>query len=119
DSAKDTPLPKSLGGARVTMNGVDAPIFYSDSAFVAVQVPAGIRADSVAIRLINGLGKSNIYRMPLATVSPAIFTDPDHPGQGEIFRFGPDGGSGWVSPAAPLRRGDTAVVVAGGIGPVA
>jgi uncharacterized protein (TIGR03437 family) len=117
DTTKGVPLPTSLGGATVTMNGITAPVFHAESAALYVQVPAGIRADSAAVRVVNNAGVSNRYRMPLNTVSPALLADDGQPSQAQVFRLNADGSTARVGPGLPLQRGDTAVLVTGGLGP--
>jgi uncharacterized protein (TIGR03437 family) len=116
DSAQGAPLPPSLGGAAVTMNGVIAPIFHAEPTALYVQVPAGIRADSAAVRVSTDLGGSNRYRMPLRTVSPALVPDDSTPSQAQLFRVSSDGSFARVSSDVPLQRGDTAVLVTSGLG---
>ena len=116
DSAPGVPLPMSLGGAGVTINDVQAPIFHTETDALYVQVPAGIRADSGMVRVTTDQGVSNPYRMPLLTVSPALVPDDADASQAQAFRWGGDGSFARVSADAPLQRGDTAVLVASGLG---
>jgi uncharacterized protein (TIGR03437 family) len=118
-SAPEGPLPETLGGARATVNGIPAPIFRAGPSELHVQIPAALRADSVAVRVFTGAGGSNPYRMGLTTVSPSLLPHPDQNRQAQMFRFGADGRSEWVSAQTPLRRGDTAVLVAAGLGATA
>lgn len=116
-SASTLPLAATLGDVRVIMNGLPTPIFGADPSFLYVQVPAGVRADSILIRVFTNRGGSNPFRAPLNSVSPALLMDSVQSGQASVFQFNVDGSSGWVDPDHPLIRGNTAVLVAGGLGP--
>jgi uncharacterized protein (TIGR03437 family) len=52
----EKPLSRSLGGATVSMNGAAVPIFITQPSAVYVQVPQGVRADSVTVRVVNVWG---------------------------------------------------------------
>ncbi|MEP6714076.1 MAG: hypothetical protein ABJC09_00800 [Terriglobia bacterium] len=72
--ASGFPLPTTLSGAQVFMNGIPAPIYYADASQINAQVPwevAGANSLSVQVRYL-GMA-SNTETVPLTTVAPGIF----------------------------------------------
>lgn len=75
-SAGSLPLPTSLAGTLVTVNGVPAPILYASSAQVNIQVPFETGSSAAAVSIsVDGApaGSANITVKPLA---PALFLLP-------------------------------------------
>ncbi|MDP9170990.1 MAG: hypothetical protein M3N54_10270, partial [Acidobacteriota bacterium] len=72
--ASGFPLPTSLGGAQVLMNGIPAPLYYADSAQINAQVPWEVAgASTVAVQVFFGGAASNTQTVALAAVAPGIF----------------------------------------------
>ncbi len=68
-------LPTTLGGVKVTFDGVLAPVFYASSGLVNVQVPfevAGKSATNVVVSY-NGLDSATVT-LPVTTATPGIYT---------------------------------------------
>jgi uncharacterized protein (TIGR03437 family) len=116
-SASSVPLPLSLGGVSVVINGVTAPLFYVSSNQLNVQVPFET-APGQAHVTVTANGLSTTASVQVSTLLPGIFTD----GQRIVpFPRGRSGdvlilyitGQGLVSPAVATGGGapaGTAVV---------
>jgi uncharacterized protein (TIGR03437 family) len=123
-SASATPLPTTLGGAMVLVDGVPAPIFYASAGQINVQLPWRLlnQTQTTIAVMLNGL-TSNAIVVPLA-VRPAIFTlNSQGTGQGAIL----DGSSAvYMAPAGSVPGSTSRSATAGeivsiyctGLGPV-
>ncbi len=67
-------FPTTLAGTSVTFNGTPAPIIYTSSGLVSVVAPYGISGSATAAINVNYQGKTYSATMPVAAVTPAIFT---------------------------------------------
>jgi hypothetical protein len=70
-TASTLPLPTSLSGAQVLMNGIQAPLYYADSGQINAQVPWEVRgASSLAVEVLYNGAASNTATVALVTVAP-------------------------------------------------
>jgi uncharacterized protein (TIGR03437 family) len=71
----DSPLPKSVSGVAVNVNGKAAPIFYLSPGQINFQVPwaTSTGAGSVTVN-VNG-GSSNSISVPVSAAAPGLFFD--------------------------------------------
>ena len=67
-------FPTTLSGTSVTFNGTPAPIVYTSDGLVTVVAPYGISGSSNAAISLSYQGKTYNAMMPVAAVTPAIFT---------------------------------------------
>ena len=67
--ATTVPLPVSLGGATVTVNGVIAPLWYVSPSQINFEMPAEVKPGSASI-VVSAAGSSS-FTVPL--VAPGIF----------------------------------------------
>jgi uncharacterized protein (TIGR03437 family) len=104
------PLPPTLAGTTLFINGVPAPLFYVSPAQVNFQVPYGVTGASVEILLRTQAGEAAM-RFARADGSPGIF---QNGGVGSIIHAN----GTQVSQAAPAQRGEELVLFASGLGEV-
>jgi len=67
-------FPTQLAGTAVTFNGTPAPIIYTSSGLVSVVAPYEISGSASAAIQVTYQGKAYSATMPVAAVTPAIFT---------------------------------------------
>jgi uncharacterized protein (TIGR03437 family) len=69
------PLPPTLGGASVTINGIPAPLLYASTVQINAQVPFGISPGSATLTVNSGTA---IYTASLTiqNVAPGLFVQP-------------------------------------------
>jgi uncharacterized protein (TIGR03437 family) len=74
-AASTLPLPTSLGGVQVLLNGtVKAPLFYVSPTQINLQVPVEATGTSATLLVNNGGLQGNTVTVPLASEAPGIFT---------------------------------------------
>ena len=115
EQAQTTPLPTSLGGVSVTINGVAAPLLFVSGGQVNLQVPFATSGASATITLNNNGVESNAVIVPAARTSPGIFSV-------EGTGFGPGtvvhADFSLVSEALPAAANETVVIFLTGLGPL-
>ena len=121
-SAAGVPLPTSLGGTSVTVNGVAAPLFYVSPNQINVQVP--LRFPPPGSTPVPGF----VVTTPAGTSDPAplgfdggfgIFTlDASGCGPGAILNVAGDGTVSLNSPANSVSPGDFITIFGTGLGAV-
>ncbi|HEX9003958.1 MAG TPA: IPT/TIG domain-containing protein, partial [Blastocatellia bacterium] len=119
--ASTVPLPKTLGGVTVKINGIDAPLFFVSPNQINLQVPSGATVGTSSIQVFNngiaaavGTGTANV-----AEAAPGILTT-DLSGKNQAIALNSD-----LSPnsdfdkspgARPEASGNVVVIYATGIG---
>jgi uncharacterized protein (TIGR03437 family) len=111
-SASSVPLPTSLAGINVTLNGVPAPLYFVSPTQLNVQVPFEI-VPVLANVTVTVNGQSDSQPAQIASVAPGIFTDgrrivpytSGSPGDVLILYIT---GQGAVSPSVPTGAGPAA-----------
>jgi uncharacterized protein (TIGR03437 family) len=71
-SATSTPLPTTLAGTQVLVNGVPAPLFYVSPLQINLQLPIGL-SGSVKVTVISGTTTGVTSTVILTSESPGIF----------------------------------------------
>ncbi len=113
------PLPLSISGVAVLVNGVAAPLYYAAPAQLNVQIPYETTANNPAVLSINNNGQVTTQTFQAAAAAPGIFTDSTGalvptpsaaPGQEIAFYIT---GAGAVSPAISDGAAPAASTVAG------
>jgi uncharacterized protein (TIGR03437 family) len=75
-SAGSVPLPKQLGGASATINGISAPLYFASPGQLNVQIPYELGASGTAVlRITNSAQQSVSSSFTLSSAAPGIFTD--------------------------------------------
>ncbi len=114
-SATTIPLPKSLGGVQVMVNGVAAPIHDVSAGQVNIVTPFDNPFSYSQFQVINGAGQSNTVTEPVYTSAPGVFT-PGDTGFGDGAIQHADGS--YVTESSPAQPGETVQVYASGLGAV-
>jgi uncharacterized protein (TIGR03437 family) len=73
-SAGSIPLPTTLAGVSVTINGVLAPLFFVRPNQINIQVPFATTGPTATIIVNNNGAASNAIQVAVATSSPGVFT---------------------------------------------
>ena len=104
------PLPFTLGGASITINGVAAPLLSASPGQVNFLVPFNISGPIAEISLNNANGQARV-RVARVDASPGIFLNGT---DANIFHAN----GSRVTDAAPARSGEELVMYATGLGVV-
>lgn len=121
-AASSLPLGTNLGGVRVLVNNVPAPVYYVSYGQINFQIPyEAAEGTATVVVETNGL-RSNGVTVPIANRAPRLL----RLGVGEYgIIVNPDGtyplprGSALGSAGRPVRVGETIVMYALGLGPTA
>jgi uncharacterized protein (TIGR03437 family) len=100
-SASAVPLPLSLAGVAVTINGQAAPLYYVSPSQINLQIPYETALGTATI-VINNNGQVGTQTFPVIAVAPGIFTN----------------ASGAEVPSTSARRGDSITLFLTGYGAV-
>jgi uncharacterized protein (TIGR03437 family) len=112
DAGASLPLPPSLGGVSVTVNGKTAPILFVDSSQVNFQVPWSTQAGTAAIVVSsNGVASASASATVLAA-APGIFTLNSHAIVQNFKDFSLNGAGN------PAKAGETIIAYLTGAGAV-
>src|SRR5262249_55826115 len=99
------PLPTSLGGTSVTVNGQPAPLYFVSPDQINFQMRMD-QQGPVNVRVTDASGSADV-NVNVAEAAPGIFSGAVQHADGTP-----------VSAALPARVGETLVVYAAGLGPV-
>ncbi len=118
EAASTLPLPRRLaGGTRVTVGGVEAPLFYVSPAQINFQVPFEVTTPAADVVITRGDdGRTATLRLTLGPASPGIFTFTSD-GTGPAAALHAEGGAA-AGAANPAARGEWLSLYATGLGPV-
>ena len=115
--ATGTPLPTSLGGVQVTVNGIPAPIFFVSALQINFQIPFGVpTSGSLTIVVTRDGVDSPGEQVTVAEFAPGVFVVPQappNPALPIIQRF-PDFST--ISPTNPAKAGDVLILYITGVG---
>jgi uncharacterized protein (TIGR03437 family) len=94
--ASGWPLPLTLGGASVTLGGVEAPLLYASPTQINAQAPSAVQngffAEQTTLVVTTASGSSAPLALPVNTPALGIFTqDATGCGQAVAFNVHPDG----------------------------
>jgi len=106
------PLTTSLAGTAVTVNGVNAPMFYAGSSQINIQLPFEIGAGPAAITVSDSCGSSGQVSFQVAQAAPYILQT----AAGEAILLNQDNTVN--GPANAAKAGSVAQIYLIGIGPV-
>ena len=122
--AGGTPLPTTLAGASLQMEGFSAPVFFVSPTQISFQVPWEVQGRTSAALTVTAGGTSVTATVPVSSLSPAVFsTNSAGRGQGAIL-LTPGGeiaaarGSISGRTTRPARRGEDISIYCIGLGPV-
>lgn len=74
-NASSVPLPLSVSGTEVLVNGIAAPLYYVSPKQLNVQIPYEVNVGSEAVVSINNNGQVTTQSFPVAAAAPGIFTN--------------------------------------------
>lgn len=112
-TASAFPLPKSLGGVRVTVDGVEAPLYDVRSTQITFLIPAATQPGARAVQIVTGSASSTATIRVLAA-APGLFTkDTLTPPRGAVRN---QDGVTENSLTSPARRGEVISVYGTGQG---
>ena len=72
--ADGTPLPTSLAGVSVAVNGVPAPLFFVSAGQINLQTPFSLDGGRAVIAVNNNGAPSNEIAVPVSATSPGVFS---------------------------------------------
>lgn len=109
------PLPTTLGGVDLTVNGIAAPIYWATSSAVAFQTPCETQAGpaSVTVR-VNG-ATTTVQGVTVAAVQPGVFESVYN---GRKYAVLVRANGSYVTPDNPAKRGEQVTLFATGLGQV-
>ena len=115
-SASGTPLPLSLGGACVTVNGLSLPLLYVSDNQINAQMSFAAGGSVAAIVRTNS-GISDIFLANVLGSAPAIFKvqGPEEKLFAAVFRLE---NNLLATLSNPIRRNEVAIAFTTGLGPV-
>ena len=112
--ATTIPLPVTLAGTQVLMNGLPAPLFFVSPGQINAQVPWQLAGNkTINVRVVAGNLPSNTSVTSFSEGSPGIFL---LPGTTTAIVTRVDGSL--ISAASPATRGEVVILYATGLGPV-
>ncbi len=119
DAASAIPLPKTLGGATVTVGGIEAPLYFSSEGQINLQVPFELAPNSrpqVVIKTRPSGAAADLFTVPetitIAEARPGIFTtNQGGTGQGVVLL-----NDRLADAANPAPAGSIVVVYCTGLG---
>jgi uncharacterized protein (TIGR03437 family) len=117
-------LARELGGTRVWLNGIPAPLYFVAPAQINFQVPWELAGEHEANLQVDNNGiASPPMRVQLSPFDPAVFTaDQSGRGQGAIVIAGTTSlaaPEGRYPGSRPAKRGEYLSIYCNGLGPVA
>jgi uncharacterized protein (TIGR03437 family) len=102
--ASELPLPTTLGGASVLVNGVATPLFYSSSGQIAFQARADTYLGLALVQVIRDTQPGNTVSVNMGQYNPGIVVVTD-------ASYNP------IDAAHPAKAGETLVFWVLGLGP--
>jgi len=73
-SGSEIPLVTELGGAKVLVDGIEAPLFYSSSGQINFQVPYEVPPGEARVQVVRDGQPGNTVTVEVAATSPRILT---------------------------------------------
>jgi uncharacterized protein (TIGR03437 family) len=122
-SAGGTSLPLALAGTSVTLNGVNAPLFFVSPGQINLQAswslldPSETAYSPVTVVVSTPLGSSAPVQAPMYASAPAIFSlDASGCGRAAALNAAPDGSVSLNSPSNSAAPGDYISIYGTGLG---
>jgi uncharacterized protein (TIGR03437 family) len=114
-SASSLPLPSTLAGTSVTVNGISAPLFYVSPTQINFQMPWELTASSNPLIVNLGGTLSAPYAVSTPQFAPGVVTaNGSGTGAGQILHSD----YSLVTSSSPAVPGETVIVLCMGFGPV-
>jgi uncharacterized protein (TIGR03437 family) len=117
--ATSLPLPTTLGGVQVLINGAFMPLLYVGSGQINAVVPFDVDIGTAQIIALNGSALSVPAAVPVSAGGPGTFTLTGlGSGTAIVAAVNPDGSEYLVSSSAPAHPGAAIVIYCTGLGGV-
>jgi uncharacterized protein (TIGR03437 family) len=115
-AAKTLPIPTTLGGVQVLVNGQPAPVYFVSQSQIAALIPYEIAGDSFAtFQVVVGGSKSNSVTVYVGNTAPGIYSlNESGIGPGAILHANYTE----VNDKSPAQPGETVIMFMSGLGPV-
>ncbi len=123
-NASGFPLPTTLAGVQLLMNGSPVPLFYAGAGQINVQVPYGLSTGQVIVQVLSNGQPGNRVSAIVDAIAPRLFlvgqTAPDGGPYGAVFNSDSTLAlpSNLIAGSHPAHRGDVLTIYALGLGPV-
>ncbi len=112
-SASGLPLPTTLGGARVLINGAAAPLLYASPTQINFQVPRKLASGTASLVVTSTSGgSSTAFPFTVTPEAPGIFQDSSNNAAAQNSSYQA------ITATNPAAAGSTVIVYLTGIGPV-
>jgi uncharacterized protein (TIGR03437 family) len=111
--ATTIPLPKTLGGVQVMVNGIPAPIHDVSPGQVDIVAPFDDPFSYAQFQVFNSAGQSNIVTEPIYTTTPGVFADD---GNGLGVGALEHANQSLITESSPAQPGETVQVYVSGLG---
>ena len=98
--ASSQPLPTTLGGLKVSVNGTDAGLFFVSNSQINFRVPSNVPDGQAVVTVTNANGTTRSGSVSINRTSPGIFTA-NSSGRGTAAGFVTSDGVNFVSLANP------------------
>lgn len=113
--AEAFPFPKTLGGVRVTVNGIAAPVYAVSSVQISAIVPYAAEGPAATFVVETNGTASNAVQVPLAATAPGVFSlDQNGLGDGAVLHAD----FSVVNSVNPAHAGETVLIYLTGLGAV-
>lgn len=122
-SASSYPLPTTLGGTTVTVDGTPVPLFYVSPGQVDFQVPSSAPFSytgyaQISVVVTTAAGSSDPVAADVMMLNPMIFTvDGSGCGRGAVLNVASDGRTSLNSTSNSVSPGDYIEIYGTGLGP--
>ena len=124
--AQGFPLPTTLGGVQVLINGNAVPLIYADPNQVDIQVPSSFTAGQVLVQVMRNGQPGNRVSLTIDSLAPRLFALKQLPAAPDGLAYGAvlnsDGTlalpMNLVNGSHPAHHGDVISIYALGLGPV-
>ena len=67
------PYPKLVGDVKVTVNGIDAPIYFLSPKFISAVVPYSVTGSTTTVVVSVNTTQSNSVEVPLSSTAPGVY----------------------------------------------
>ncbi len=112
--AESVPLPTELGGVRVTVNGVEAALFYADGGQINFQVPTGLPTSGQYTVVVYHNGQASAPAMvDAAEYAPAVYRYNDGSG---LRTIAVHADNQLITQANPIKAGEPFIIYLNGLG---
>lgn len=118
-SATTLPLPTSLGGVQVTINGIAAPLDFVSPTQIVALVPSSISPNNnvfyATVQVTNNNALSNSVTVYTSNTAPGVFASPVATGPAAAQH---SANYSLITSASPAAVGETVIIYCDGLGAV-